>query len=129
MEHINPDTLAAPRGYSHVVQATGGRTIYISGQVALDRTGAIVGAGDLRAQTRQVFENLKAALAAVGATFGDVAKITIFMLDVSQSQIVREIRADFLVAGREPASTLVEIRRLAREEFLIEIEAVATLAQ
>lgn len=129
MEHINPDTLPAPRGYSHVVQATGGRTIYISGQVALDRTGAIVGAGDLRAQTRQVFENLKAALAAVGATFGDVAKITIFMLDVSQSQIVREIRADFLVAGREPASTLVEIRRLAREEFLIEIEAVATLAQ
>lgn len=129
MQHLNPPTLPVPRGYSHIVTARAGRTVYISGQVALDASGALVGAGDLRAQTRQVFENLKAALAAVGATFADVAKMTIFMLDVSQAQVMREIRAEYLVTGREPTSTLVEIRRLAREEFLIEIEAIASLAE
>lgn len=129
MQHLNPPTLPVPRGYSHIVTARAGRTVYISGQVALDASGALVGAGDLRAQTRQVFENLKAALAAVGATFADVAKMTIFMLDVSQAQVMRDIRAEYLVTGREPTTTLVEIRRLAREEFLIEIEAIASLAE
>ena len=122
----NPSTLHNPTGYTHVVEATGGRTLYVSGQVALDRSGALVGAGDLKAQTRQVFENLKAALADSGATLDDVVKITVFLTDVSQIQAFREVRDGYFVRGL-PASTLVQVVRLARPEFLIEMEAVAVV--
>jgi enamine deaminase RidA (YjgF/YER057c/UK114 family) len=126
LSNINPPTLAAPRGYSHVVVASGTRTIYVSGQVPLDRDGNLVGAGDLRAQTRQVFENIKTALAAAGASFGNVAKLTYFVTDASQVQIVRDVRDTFIDPAHPPASTLVEVRRLVRKEFLIEIEAIAS---
>jgi reactive intermediate/imine deaminase len=122
----NPASLSKPNGYTHVVETSGGRTVYISGQVALDRTGALVGAGDLKAQTRQVFENLKAALADSGGTLDDVVKITIFMTDLSQIQEFREIRNGYFPSV-VPASTLVQVVRLARPEFLIEIEAVAVV--
>jgi reactive intermediate/imine deaminase len=109
-----------------VVETSGGRTVYVSGQVALDATGALVGTDDLKAQTRQVFENLKAALADSGGTLDDVVKITIFMTDLSQIQDFREIRNGYF--PRElPASTLVQVVRLARPDFLIEIEAVAVV--
>jgi enamine deaminase RidA (YjgF/YER057c/UK114 family) len=74
LRFANPSELAPPPGYTHVVEASGGRTVYLSGQVALDVSGEMVGIGDLRAQTRQVFENLKVALGALGAGFGDVVK-------------------------------------------------------
>lgn len=123
---LNPPTLAAPRGYSHVATVPPGSTLlFISGQVPLDSTGALVGAGDLRAQTVQVFENLRRALAAGGATFRDVVKITIYMLDASQVGVVREVRADYLNVAAPPASTLAEVRRLFRDDVLVEIEAVA----
>jgi reactive intermediate/imine deaminase len=122
----NPASLSEPNGYTHVVETSGGRTVYVSGQVALDATGALVGTGDLKAQTRQVFENLKAALADSGGTLDDVVKITIFMTDLSQIQDFREIRNGYF--PRElPASTLVQVVRLARPDFLIEIEAVAVV--
>lgn len=124
VKHTNPATLSKPTGYTHVVEVTGGRTLYISGQVALDPTGAVVGKGDLRAQARQVFENLKAALVACGASLDDLVKITIFMTDLSEIQALREVRNDYLTAEL-PASTLVQVVRLARPEFMIEIEAVA----
>jgi enamine deaminase RidA (YjgF/YER057c/UK114 family) len=88
-------------------------------------TGALVGAGDLGAQTRQVFENIKAALEAAGASFADVIKLNIYMLDVSQVQVVRDIRDKYVDTTHPPASTLVEVRRLVRDEFLIEIDVVA----
>src|SRR5689334_8310167 len=91
----NPPRLATPPGYTQVVAATGGRTIYIAGQVALDQHGNLVGAADLRAQTQQVFANLQAALAAAGATFAHVVKVTIFVLDSSQIATVREVRDAF----------------------------------
>ncbi len=124
VKHINPPSLHKPTGYTHVVEVTGGRTLYISGQIALDQTGAIVGAGDLRAQTRQVFENLKTALEASGATFEHVAKVTVFMTDASQVQIYRDVRDDYM-KDPLPVSTLVQVSRLARPELMIEIEAVA----
>jgi reactive intermediate/imine deaminase len=124
MKHINPPTLAAPRGYTHVVEATGGRTIYISGQVPLDSNGALVGDGDLAAQTTQVFENLRSALAAAGASFADVAKITVFMTDVSRIDEFRGVR-DRYITGQPPASSLVEVSRLFRPGILTEIEAIA----
>jgi len=124
VQHVNPPELSKPTGYTHVVEVTGGRTLYVSGQVALDRTGAVVGKGDLKAETRQVFENLKAALATSGATLDDVVKITIFMTDASQVQTVREVR-DTYFTKQPPASTAVEVARLVRPELMIEIEAVA----
>ncbi|MFY9550706.1 MAG: RidA family protein [Thermoanaerobaculia bacterium] len=126
LRHRNPPSLHKPTGYTHVVEAAGGRTLYISGQVAVDRGGDVVGAGDLKAQTRQVFENLRAALADSGATFDDVVKITVFMTDASQIQAFREIR-DGYFTGELPASTLVQVARLARPELMIEIEAVAVV--
>lgn len=126
VKHTNPPTLSKPTGYTHVVEVTGGRTIYVSGQVALDQAGAVVGKGDLKAQTRQVFENLKAALAACGASLDHVVKITVFMTDVSEIQTFREVR-DRYFATELPASTLVQVVRLARPEFMIEIEAVAAV--
>ena len=127
LTHRNPDALAAPRGYTHVVSAVGARTVYVSGQVSLDRAGALVGKADLRAQAQQVFENIKVALTAAGASFTDVVKLTYYVLDASQVQVVREIRDAFVDASRPPASTLVEVRRLVREEFLIEVDAIASV--
>lgn len=103
-------------------------TAYISGQVALDASGNIVGQGDMRAQAQQVFENLHTALRAVGGSFSDVVKLTFFLVDMSQMPVVREVRDQFIHPEQLPASTAVEVRRLAREEFLIEVEAVAVLA-
>ncbi len=127
LRYINPPTIAHPTGYTHVVEATGARTFYISGQVALDASGAIVGQGDMRAQAQQVFANLHAALQAVGASFSNVAKLTYFIVDMTQMPVVREVRDQFIQPEQLPASTAVEVRRLAREEFLLEIEAVAVL--
>jgi reactive intermediate/imine deaminase len=124
---INPTTLAKPPGYTHVVEVKSGRTIYIAGQIALDSSGNIVGRGDFRAQTEQVFANLKAALESVGADFKDVIKMNTYVTDISQLAVLREVRDKYVNAEMPPASTLVEVRRLAREELLIEIEAVAIL--
>jgi reactive intermediate/imine deaminase len=126
-QFVNPPTLAKAPGYTQVVIAPAGRTAHISGQVALDASGAIVGPGDFRAQATQVFENLKAALAAGGASFADVVKITIFILDMANLPALREIRDQYVNTERPPASTAVQVSRLAREEFLLEIEAVAAL--
>jgi enamine deaminase RidA (YjgF/YER057c/UK114 family) len=120
--------MPAAKGYTQLIEVTGGRIIYLSGQVALDRSGRLVGSGDLRAQTQQVFENIKAGLEAVGAGFGDVIKLNFYVVDASQVQIVRDVRDKYVNTAQPPASTLVEVRRLAREDFLIEVEAVASTA-
>ncbi len=127
IRRINPPGLSTPAGYSHVVSAAGGRTIYISGQVAYDAHGTLVGKGDLRAQTRQVFANLDVALKAAGATFNDVVKANYYLLDATQVQAVRDIRSEFFTMEL-PASTLVEVPRLAHPDFLIEIEVIAVVA-
>lgn len=126
---INPSTLPATPGYTHVVEITRGRTVFISGQVALDCEGNVVGPHDFRAQTEQVFENLKAALAAVGTDFTRVVKLNMYVVDISQLLILREVRDRYINIHKPPASTLVEVRKLAREDFLIEIEAVAHLPE
>ena len=123
---LNPQTLSTPTGYSHVVEVSGGRTIYIAGQVAFDKSGSVVGKGDFAVQTTQVFENLKSALAAVGATFDNVVKVNTYVTDMSQIQALREIRGKYY-GKNAPASTLVEIGRLAHPDLMIEIEAIAVL--
>jgi enamine deaminase RidA (YjgF/YER057c/UK114 family) len=125
---INPETMHRPTGYTHVVEVTAGRPVYIAGQVALDPTGALVGPGDIRAQTRQVFDNLRAALQAVGASFDQVVKLNYYLVDAAQLPVVREVRDEYLNPRQLPASTAVEVRRLFRDDILIEIEAVAVTA-
>lgn len=126
MRYLNPPTLAKSAGYSHVVEAKAGRTLYVSGQIATDASGAVVGEGDIEAQARQVFANLEAALAAGGASLSQVVKITVFMTDVAQLAKFRMVR-DSRFGANPPASSLVEVSRLVRPELLIEIEAVAVI--
>jgi 2-iminobutanoate/2-iminopropanoate deaminase len=128
VRYLNPPTLSKPTGYSHVVEVQRGRTIYIAGQVALDKSGNVVGKGDFAAQTTQVFENLKLALAAAGATFDNVVKVNTYVTDMSQLQVLRELRGKYYGANA-PASTLVQIGKLANEELMIEIEAIAVVAE
>jgi enamine deaminase RidA (YjgF/YER057c/UK114 family) len=124
---INPQTMHQPTGYSHVVEVTAGRPVYVAGQVALDPTGALVGSGDIRAQARQVFQNLQAALQAVGAGFEQVVKLNYYLVDATQLPLVREVRDEFIDVHQPPASTAVEVRRLFREDLLIEVDAVAVI--
>jgi len=126
---LNPKSLSKPPGYSHVVEMTGpGRTVWIAGQLGLDHAGKIVGApGDFRAQAVQTFENLKAALAEVGATFADVVKVNNYLIDIAHLPIFREVRDQYLNTSAPPASTTLAIAKLAREGALLEIEAVAVL--
>jgi reactive intermediate/imine deaminase len=128
VQYLNPPTLSVPTGYTHVVQVHGGRTIYIAGQVALDKSGNVVGKGDFAAQTTQVFENLRSALAAGGATFDNLVKVTTFVTDLSQMQTLRSIRAKYY-GKNAPASTLVQITKLAHEDLMIEIEAIAVVPE
>ena len=123
---LNPQALSVPTGYSHVAEVSGGRTIYIAGQVAFDKSGSVVGKRDFAAQATQVFENLKLALAAVGATFDNVVKVNTYVTDMSQIQTLREIRAKYY-GKNAPASTLVEIGSLANPDLMIEIEAIAVM--
>jgi reactive intermediate/imine deaminase len=124
---INPSDLPKPVGYTHVVAATGGTTIYISGQVPIAADGSLVGEGDLRAQATQVFRNLRAALESAGADFNHVVKLGFYFTDISQIAIVREVRDQFLNTQNPPASTAVEVSRLFREGILIEVDAIAVL--
>ena len=124
---INPEGMHRPTGYTHVVEVTAGRPVYIAGQVALDGAGELVGPGDVAAQARQVFENLQAALGSVGAGFEQVVKLTFYLVDATQMPAVREVRDRYVDTARPPASTAVEIRRLVRDDLLVEVDAVAIL--
>jgi enamine deaminase RidA (YjgF/YER057c/UK114 family) len=122
---INPDTLAKPPGYTQVVEARGGRTVYLSGQIALDSAGQLVGAGDFEAQARQTFSNIKAGLEALGLNFSHVVKLNLFVLDVSNLLTLRRVRDEFVNLENPPASTLVQVAALFRPEFLFEADAIA----
>lgn len=125
IRHLVPDTLSRPTGYSHVVVAPVDRIVFVSGQVPLDAEGELVGPGDLEAQTRQVFENLGTALAAAGASWQSVVKLNYFLRDVSQIAVVRAVRDEYLDGERPPASTLVEVSGLFRDDVLVEVDAIA----
>jgi enamine deaminase RidA (YjgF/YER057c/UK114 family) len=102
-----------------------GPVAYISGQVAFDKDGNLVGEGDIVAQTRQVFENIRSALTTIGADFDDVIKLNYYAVDVSRLAEIREVRSEFLVSP--PASTFVVVKGLVRPELLIEVEAIVAL--
>jgi 2-iminobutanoate/2-iminopropanoate deaminase len=128
---LNPDALAKPTaGYSQVVEVTGGKIVYIAGQVAQDRSGNLVGKDDFRAQVQQVFENLDAAVKAAGGDFHSVVKLNFFCaesVDPSLIRVVREIRDKYVDTAHPPVSTFVVVKRLVQPDWLIEVEAVAVV--
>jgi reactive intermediate/imine deaminase len=126
LRHVNPPALSTPTGYTHVVAPQRGRLVFIAGQVAADKSGTVVGKGDFKAQARQVFENLKAAVGAAGGTMADVAKINVYVTDLSQISALRDVRQQYFT-GNPPASTLVQVVALARPEYLLEIEAIVVV--
>ena len=130
LRFVNPSTMSKPPGYTHVVEATGpGRIVYIAGQLGLTLDGELAGPpGDFRAQATQAFENLKNALAAVGAGFEHVVKLNNYLTDIrAQLPLYRDVRDGYVSTAHPPASTTVEVSKLAIEGALYEVEAVAML--
>ncbi len=123
---IQPEGLTKPTGYTHVVVSGG--TIYMSGQVSMNEKGEVIGKGDLRTQTQQVFENISKCLKAVDATFADIAKMNTYVVNMKPEDlpVIREVRMKYLNTEHPPASTLVGVTALANPDLLIEIELIVT---
>nr|WP_206444448.1 RidA family protein [Nocardioides sp. KC13] len=123
---MTPEDLPAPAGYSHVVVTDpGSRLVVTSGQVGITADGTV--AEGWEAQTRQTFTNLGAALAAAGATWADVVKLTYFVVSTDDLPLIRSVRDEFVDATNPPASSLVQVAGLFRPDELIEIEATAAI--
>ena len=129
LEHPRPEGLLHNAGFSQVVAAAGKRTIYTAGQVSIDERGNLFGADDLAAQTEQAMRNVGLALAAAGAGFADIVKITTYVVNYKPEHraIIGKARRPFFANGAPPASTLVGVSALALPEWLVEIEAVAVV--
>lgn len=125
--HVNPGTLAALPGFTHAVRV--GATVYVSGEVALDSTGQLVGPGDLRAQAAQAFSNLATVLRIAGATPADVAKLTIYVVNASSGALdaIRAAAPDFFPQRNPPAGTVVGVQTLPRDGLLIAVDATAVV--
>ncbi len=123
---INPPGLKQLGTYTHVTGASGGTMLFISGQVAVDADGNVVGKGDMRAQAVQVFENLKLALNGAGATFDDVMKVTFFVvgLNADTRKAIVDVRSRYISQSHPPAATMIGIDKLVLDDLLLEIEAV-----
>ena len=128
IERINPAGLSHPPTYTHVVRATGGSTVYISGQVPVDADGRLVGGDDFEAQARQVYANLRTALAAVGADFSHVMKFTTYVVNYrpEHREIIGRLRLE-VMGDTLAASTLVGVQALALADYQVEIEAIAVI--
>jgi enamine deaminase RidA (YjgF/YER057c/UK114 family) len=130
---LNPAGLPRPEHYAQMSVATGTRTVHLSGQVARDGEGNPVGAGDLAAQVEQAYGNVVTALAAVGGTFDDVAKLTVYVVDWSPEKMadlgegVARVAARLGIDPRKPI-TLLGVAALGEPDLLVEVEAVAVLA-
>lgn len=130
-EYLNPKELFEPRFFTHTVAVSGAaKIVYVSGQVSYDRNGAVVGKGDMRAQSEQVFACLTRNLKAAGASWSDVIKMNGYMVRMSPEAVTayREVRTRFLDPKKMPASTLVGVDRLVHEDLLLEVEVVAAVA-
>jgi enamine deaminase RidA (YjgF/YER057c/UK114 family) len=130
-KNLNPDTLfrrtvSGHQLYSPVVEVTGGKQIFVSGLLARDRAGTIVGKGDMAAQIHQVGQNLQLALEAAGATLSDLVRTCTYTIDIDEFFRHVDVRQRYLGPGM-PTSTTVEVRRLSHPDFMVEIEAVAVI--
>ncbi|MFN3849222.1 MAG: RidA family protein [Spirosomataceae bacterium] len=133
LKFVNPDNLSKSPAYSHIAEIKGGRIILISGQVSNDSLGNVIGKGDMRIQTEQVYKNLEKALKAVGATFSDVAKFGIYIRDMSKIAEFREVRNRlfdqkyYKNQTNRPVSTAIGVTELFHPDWLLEIEATVVL--
>ena len=129
IQRLNPPSLSKPTGYSHATLVTAGRQVHVSGQVALNASGEIVGKGDIAAQTEQVYQNHKAALSAAGADMRHVFKLVTYVVDLTPARAaeIRKVRLAHMTEGDYPASTMVGTTALVHPDFLIEVEAIALL--
>jgi len=130
IEYPRPEGLLRNTSFSQVVVASGTRTIYTAGQVSIDERGVLVGADDLAAQAEQAMRNVGLALAAAGASYADIAKITTYVVNYKPEYraVIAKARSPFFANRMPPASTLVGVTALALPEWLVEIEAVAVVA-
>jgi reactive intermediate/imine deaminase len=120
---IASDKVAKPFGiFSQAIKAA--NLIFVSGQVAKNTSGEVVGKGDIGAQTKQCIENLKHILEAGGATLEGVVKMTVYVANMEHLGAIHEVRAEYFKEPY-PASTLIEVSRFTHPEYLIEIEAIA----
>lgn len=124
--YVRPDGLPPVNGYSHAV-AFSGQLVAVSGQVPLDGQGRLAGQDDARAQVRQVFDNLTAALAAAGASMEHVVKLTVYLTDLADLEAFREVRDEYISLDKPPASTLVQVSGLVNPAFRVEIDALAAI--
>ena len=131
IEFLNPPELCKTHGWTHVVISSRGKTIYISGQTAVDAAGNVVGKGNLKQQTEQTFDNLRVALAAAGATWKDVVSTRLYVVNLKPEHvpIIREVRSRYVSAEHPPASTLVGVSALVGADWLLEIEATAVVGE
>jgi 2-iminobutanoate/2-iminopropanoate deaminase len=125
----NSPEISSPAGYSHVAVVSGGKMVFLSGQVGLNKQGEMVGKDDFGAQVAQAFSNLKSALAAAGATPTDVIKLNYYVVGLNHDKLVaiRNVRDQFINKEHPPTSTLAGVQALFREDALVEIEAVAVI--
>ena len=126
---IHPEGLAPSPSYTHVVEVRRGRTVYVSGQIALDAQGQLVGAGDFEAQARQVFGSLALALASAGMNFGNVVRLGVYMTDLTHLATMRRVRDEYINVAQPPASTLLQVAGLALPGLMFEVDAVAVAAE
>ena len=125
----NPSSVSKPKGYSHasVIDLGQSKLVILSGQIALDSSGTIIGKDNLEKQTQQVFVNIRNILKEIGGSKNDIVKLNYYMLDVKQIQLVRDIRDKLINLETPPTSTLVQVSKLLRDDLLIEIEATAVV--
>lgn len=129
VQFINPPSVAAPHGYSHaaVIDLGNSKMVILSGQVPMDQQGNLVGAGDLGRQAEQAFQNIRNIVTAAGGTMDNIVKLGFFITDMSKLQALREARDKFINTKNPPASTLVQVSKLYRDDVLVEIEATAII--
>jgi enamine deaminase RidA (YjgF/YER057c/UK114 family) len=129
VEYKNSPEIASPAGYTHAVVVNGGKMIFVSGQVGLNKQGEMVGKKDFHAQAAQVFQNLKSVLAAAGATPKDIVKLNYLVVGLNHDKLIalRDVRDQFIDKEHPPASTLAGVQALFREDAMLEVEAVAVI--
>jgi enamine deaminase RidA (YjgF/YER057c/UK114 family) len=122
--YVNPDSMAQPRGYTHVVKV--GNTAYIAGQVSIGRDGNVVGKGDPEAQARQIWHNLEAAVKSIGGALNNIVKTTTYVTNLNYAAAIRKVREERFPTN-PPTSTLLVVAGLASPDYMMEIEAIAVV--
>jgi 2-iminobutanoate/2-iminopropanoate deaminase len=127
-KQLHTDQLSAPSGHfsQGVIASASGRMVFISGMIARDVDGRVIGAGDIEAQTRQVCENLNRAVGAAGGTLNDVVRVDVFVRNIEHFDAIHRVRREYFDAPA-PASTLLEVSKMVSPEMLIEINAIAVI--